>query len=190
MKSSRDNIVSVAIKVFGRLGLDKTTMNDIAVAANKGRRTIYQYFRNKEEIYDAAIDRETKILLKGLEEIVNNDLSVKEKLEAYLFERMKSIFNLSLSYQAFKIGLIQKSKAIQNLRIKFDQSDYQYLQQILKEGIDQEDFVIDNIEMTARNILTSLKGMEITFIRKGFNEKCVLQLKNFIDILFNGISKA
>ncbi|MCK7537729.1 MAG: TetR/AcrR family transcriptional regulator [Marinilabiliales bacterium] len=38
-------------------GLRRTTMETIAAAAGRGRRTVYMYFSNKAEIYDAVVDR-------------------------------------------------------------------------------------------------------------------------------------
>jgi len=41
-------------------------MNDIAEASKKGRRTLYTYFNNKEEIYKAVIDKELEQVLDRL----------------------------------------------------------------------------------------------------------------------------
>ena len=50
---TRNKLVDVARQLFAKRGLDNTTMNDIAAASGKGRRTLYTYFKNKEEIYFA-----------------------------------------------------------------------------------------------------------------------------------------
>ena len=73
VRNSKDTIVAVALKVFGRLGVYKTTMNDIARAAKKGRRTIYQYFKSKEEVYE-AIKLNNKEAAGNLTEIVPNGI--------------------------------------------------------------------------------------------------------------------
>ena len=52
---TRNLLVDVARRLFAQNGLEGTTMNDIAVASKKGRRTLYMYFKNKEEIYYAVI---------------------------------------------------------------------------------------------------------------------------------------
>ena len=48
--------MDVARGLFAKQGLENTTMNDIAVASGKGRRTLYTYFKNKEDIYFAVIE--------------------------------------------------------------------------------------------------------------------------------------
>ena len=47
---TRDKLIEVARQLFAQKGEENTTMNDIAVASEKGRRTVYTYFKNKKEI--------------------------------------------------------------------------------------------------------------------------------------------
>ena len=56
---TRDKLIEVARQLFVHKGIENTTMNDIANASDKGRRTIYTYFKNKKEIYNASYFQET-----------------------------------------------------------------------------------------------------------------------------------
>ena len=47
VSKTRTRLVDVARGLFAKQGLENTTMNDIAVASGKGRRTLYTYFKNK-----------------------------------------------------------------------------------------------------------------------------------------------
>ena len=49
-KEKAARIGSAAIPVFRKLGYDRTRMADIAQAAGVGKGTLYEYFRNKDEI--------------------------------------------------------------------------------------------------------------------------------------------
>lgn len=51
VSKTRQKLVEVARELFARQGLEATTMNDIALSSGKGRRTLYTYFRSKEDIY-------------------------------------------------------------------------------------------------------------------------------------------
>ena len=53
MSKTREMLIDVARQLFAREGVDNTTMNDIAKASQKGRRTLYTYFKNKHDIYTA-----------------------------------------------------------------------------------------------------------------------------------------
>jgi AcrR family transcriptional regulator len=50
-------ILDAAEAVFGAQGFQKTTMSDIAVAAQVSRPLLYRYFRDKEGLLDAVVER-------------------------------------------------------------------------------------------------------------------------------------
>ena len=52
----RETIES-AKKLFQQFGLHKTTMEDIAKSAGKGKSTLYYYFKSKDEIFDKVIEK-------------------------------------------------------------------------------------------------------------------------------------
>ena len=47
----RDNLVNAARQLFTRFGFEKTTMNEIAMEARKGKSSLYYYFTSKEEVF-------------------------------------------------------------------------------------------------------------------------------------------
>jgi TetR/AcrR family acrAB operon transcriptional repressor len=54
----QQQILDAAAAVIIRLGYDKTTMSDIAEEAGMSRRTVYLYFKGKEELFEALLYRE------------------------------------------------------------------------------------------------------------------------------------
>lgn len=58
ISKTRQKLVDVARQLFAKNGMENTTMNDIALASGKGRRTLYTYFKSKEDIYYAVIEGE------------------------------------------------------------------------------------------------------------------------------------
>jgi TetR/AcrR family acrAB operon transcriptional repressor len=53
-----DQILATAVQVIIRLGYDKTTMSDIAEEAGLSRRTIYLYFKSKDDLFEELLYRE------------------------------------------------------------------------------------------------------------------------------------
>ena len=68
----RDAILDAAIGVFGRFGFRKTSVDDLATAAQISKQGLYLHFSNKEKIFQAALQ---KYLDDGL-------ASVREELTA------------------------------------------------------------------------------------------------------------
>ena len=54
----QQQILDAAAAVIIRLGYDKTTMSDIAGEAGVSRRTIYLYFKGKEDLFEEMLYRE------------------------------------------------------------------------------------------------------------------------------------
>jgi AcrR family transcriptional regulator len=60
---TRDRIVSAALAAFTRNGIDGATIDEIALAADVGKGTVYNYFSTKEDIvvtFLLDIERETQ----------------------------------------------------------------------------------------------------------------------------------
>ena len=66
---TRQKLVDIARQLFAKKGIEGTTMNDIAVASGKGRRTLYTYFKSKEDVYYAVIESELERLSDKLDEV-------------------------------------------------------------------------------------------------------------------------
>ncbi len=76
----RKDIIDAAEKLFFKDGFDNISMNEIAQEAEMARATIYQYFKNKNDIYAAIAIRAAKILSQMFEE-VPKDLTGIEKIK-------------------------------------------------------------------------------------------------------------
>lgn len=65
--STRDQIVSEALRLFSERGYGNTSVSDIQAARglSEGSGALYKHFASKEEVLDAAIEREL-VRLEGL----------------------------------------------------------------------------------------------------------------------------
>lgn len=78
-------ILDVAEKLFFSKGYDNATINDILEITDIGKGTFYHYFKSKEEVMEAIIDRMVKMIVER-ETVVANDtsLSAHEKMKLML----------------------------------------------------------------------------------------------------------
>jgi AcrR family transcriptional regulator len=84
--------------LLGRLGYQKTTMDDIAAEAGVGRRSIYVHFDGKEEVALATIDRIVDRLLVRLEALADSEEPAPEKIRRMLAERVLFRFDSVRGY--------------------------------------------------------------------------------------------
>jgi AcrR family transcriptional regulator len=75
------HVLETALTVFARHGFRKTSMEDIAKAAGISRQGIYLHFKNKDEIFSAAIQKALDDGLRAAGGIFDDDrLTLEEKL--------------------------------------------------------------------------------------------------------------
>lgn len=132
---TRDKLIEVARRLFVHKGVEKTTMNDIAEASEKGRRTVYTYFKNKNEIYNAIVEKESDALLAKLKEVVDLKLSPVEKLERYLRVRFELLANLTPSNDYLSTLISSEARKWRKVRKKFIEKEQRLFQTVIDEGV-------------------------------------------------------
>ena len=84
LSKTKKMLIEVARELFATHGKRNITMNDIAEASKKGRRTLYTYFNNKEEIFRAVIDKELNYLLEQLSLVSDENVDPDIKLRKHV----------------------------------------------------------------------------------------------------------
>lgn len=88
---NKTKLVDVARQLFAKNGIANTTMNDIAVASGKGRRTLYTYFSRKEDVYYAVIESELERLSDKLDEVANCKMRPQDKIIELIYTHLSMI---------------------------------------------------------------------------------------------------
>ena len=87
MEPTQKKIIEAAIHTFIRFGAKKTSMADIAEAANVSRQTLYDLFGNKDELIVSSIRYVTGLNLAAIREGIKKKRGLKAKLQVY-FEQV------------------------------------------------------------------------------------------------------
>src|SRR5580704_6392661 len=74
--AKRRQIIAGARAVFLAQGFDAASMNDIARAAGVSKGTLYVYFNNKEELFEAIVEEECDAQAEGIFDLDLNDHDV------------------------------------------------------------------------------------------------------------------
>ena len=156
---TKDLMIEVARQLFARVGFTNTTMNDIADASKKGRRTLYTYFRNKDEIFHAVIERELERLWHDLELIRRLPASPEDKILTMLLTHLDKMKDLVLRNGSLRAEFFRDIWLVENSRAAFDEKEIRQLRELLEEG--KESGLFQNI----------VKGMEVPFISGAYRSK-------------------
>ncbi len=192
VSKTRDKFIEVARQLFARKGVENTTMNDIASASDKGRRTIYTYFKNKRDIYNAVVESESDKLMMNLRLIVARPVSAEEKLKEYVavrFETMREIVSRNGSLRA---GFFRDVRKVDRARKLISKKEIAMLREILEEGVQNGEFEITDLNHTSVIVTHAIQGLDVTYIRDSLSDKGIDQemlAEYFSRILLKGIIK-
>jgi AcrR family transcriptional regulator len=186
----KEKIVSVAQKTFQRHGFRKTTMDEIAYEARKGKSSLYYYFKSKEEVFQAVVEKEAGLLRSEITMNVGKCNSAVEKLQVYVFTRMKGFRNWGNFYLALKDDYLSDLDFIEKIRVKYDKNEIESITQIIREGIERKEFKNMNADLTAKTIVIAMKGLEIPLLSADdMGSDIKKEIADMLEILFHGICR-
>ncbi len=185
----KELIIEVARDVFSRFGYKKTTMDDIAVGARKGKSSIYYYFKSKEEIYEAVVDAESNMLFDNILSQIEQSVPASEKFKLYVVTRLNKIRELNNFYEVMKNESLHQLDFIMELRNKYHSREISILQNILIEGVKSREFSIQDPELAAIALVTAIKGLETPLLIKGEKRNLEKRIDYVVRILFFGIMR-
>jgi len=170
-QAKKQEIVQAAIKVFAKRGVANTRMVEIAEAAGIGKGTIYEYFKDKNEIFAESfqhfMNMTDSVMGRSLFKITDPIL----KLKAFITSWIEVINNFGVDYIKVMlefwaegirtnhndgIGLIDMNKLYADYRA--------VIKAILDDGIRLGKFKKMNTTLTASILIGAFDGIMLQWI--------------------------
>jgi AcrR family transcriptional regulator len=189
LKATRDAIVSAAREVFAQYGFKKATMDDIAHAVHKGKSSLYHYFKSKEEVFRAVVEEEGSILEQELMHAIKKENTARKRMKAYVITRMLALNRLANYYSTFKDEYFENHLFIEELRDQYDRFEIELIKGILTFGVEQGEFMIKDLELTAFAIVTAMKGLEYYWAMEKDLKSLEQKMDSLFEILYDGIAR-
>ena len=164
MIKTRNHLVDTARILFAKNGFEATTMNDIAAASGKGRRTLYTYFSSKEEIYVAVIQSELERLSDQMEEVARQEMAPEKKMAKLFFAHLEFVKETVYRNGNLRAEFFRDIWKVESVRKNFDRNEIILFRRVMNEGNDRGVFDIRNVKLMARITHYCLKGCEVPYI--------------------------
>ncbi len=185
---TKHQLIIAASQIFYQYGFKKTTMDDIAFAAGKGKSSLYYYFKNKEEVFEAVVDYEAEHLK---DEIISSTKELKnavDQLRLYIQIRMRRFVSRGNLYTALTDDFLMTFNFIEKIRNKHQEWELDMLHQIISNGIKSKEFKPINIEFISNALLIAMIGFEKPLLQKTESEKeFEHKINEVINMMFYGI---
>lgn len=164
ISKTRQKLIDIARQLFAKNGVANTTMNDIAVASGKGRRTLYTYFNSKEEVYSAVIESELERLSDKLDEMAAMKMRPLDKVIELIYTHLIMIRETVVRNGNLRAEFFRNIWMVEKVRKKFDDYEIDLFRKVYQEGKADGEFDIDDVNLVADITHYCIKGLEVPFI--------------------------
>jgi AcrR family transcriptional regulator len=189
MSNTKKMLIEVARQLFAEKGKKEVTMNDIAAASKKGRRTLYTYFNNKEEIYKAVIDKELDTILERLNIVSAQQTEPDVKLTNHILTHLDAVKDVVNRNGSLRADFFHDIYEVERKRRKIDVLEISLIQTIITEGIEKNIFKRMDIELSSIIIFYAIKGLEVPYIRQNISTEFEKNKNSIVEFVFQGIKK-
>ena len=165
VSKTRAKLVDVARQLFAKNGVDNTTMNDIAVASTKGRRTLYTYFKSKEDIYVAVVESELDRLSEALDKVASENIAPDLKILKLIETHLDAIKLIVRRNGTLRASFFRDIWQVERVRRNLNQHEIALFRQVLIEGNERGIFEVENVDILADILHYCVKGIEVPYIR-------------------------
>jgi TetR/AcrR family transcriptional regulator, cholesterol catabolism regulator len=151
-ENRKNEIIGVALKLFAQESYHSTTLDKVAAEIGVSKATLYYYFRNKEEIIRAILNRSLDRMKQTLE-IKKTSLSTTEKLRQFFeYHVVFGADDADLAKITFEQLNILPKRSREVLKRK-QREIVSFLQDLLQQGVDEGIIKVSNTKIAAFAIL-------------------------------------
>ena len=191
---TKEVIQRVATELFRKFGFEKTSMDDIASQAHKAKRSIYNHFSNKEELFCATVISEVDHIRRSLEAVVADDSQlVLPRLRQYLLLRMELLSQAGTLQVAIKDKLLApgdyRFERLQQAMTEFTEWEHTCFKKVWYAKPTQcSAEVIEQQAIAFADMLqVTLNGLSHTFFVEDKYEQYKTSYEMLIDLIINSV---
>lgn len=188
-KKRRDQIIEKAEPIFARFGLKRATMSTIAKELQLQKGALYYYFKNKEELFMAVIEKESNNLKTKILKQIEKVEDPQKKLLNFFITRLKYLEEKSEYYTTLKDEYFEGLSFGGKILEKYFLWEQTTIDNILREGMQKGVFIKDfkKISIITSALVIALKGMEYQWAVNSNIRDMKKNIDSFLDILYKGI---
>lgn len=187
----RGEFIEAASRLFQQYGLQKTTMEDIAKALGKGKSTLYYYFANKDEVFQAVVLKEIDEVYTAVYRNVSEFKTAREKIASYALNSFSEIKKKTILYKLVCGELKGNLNNLMfSLREKWDIKEIGILKGILELGVKSGEFsriTNEDTDILAHILVSALRGIEIDLFIENKLPELEFQVDLLVGIIIRGL---
>lgn len=193
VKSTTDvkqQIIAASKEAFKRYGFTKIAMEDIAKASGKSRSTLYHYFKNKTEVFDAVmLDILSAILALASKQIQKNK-NLKDNLWDFQLVKLNELKLLIDQFEHVVSDIRVSPEILNKITHVLKNEEISLVYQILVIGIENGDVAeieAAELDFLARSLVLGMRNLEVDALLFGNMVVEIKQLERLVLIIAKGL---
>lgn len=191
MNNSSDEIVRIAGEVFQKYGYQRVSMQDISQASGKGRSTIYNHFKNKDEILDAFLAQQARKILDECKKSISPEIPLALNIENFQKVKLSQIKQLVSKYHLVMEDLKHTPATLILKTRPLDKEQVAILSDVIAWAVDKKEISYlpkEDIQFIAEIISLAFKSLEQDIFLFGKFPNIESKLTWLSQILYKGLS--
>ncbi len=187
----REQIIVAAMAVFARLGFHDARMDDIVEESGLSKGALYWYFKSKEDIIAAIMDRFIGREIEGLEAALTLQVPASDKLlqlGGMFVNEMRSMIDLMpILYEFYAVAT--RKKAVRRALMRYFQPTRNLLAALIQQGIDSGEFVPVEADAIAVDLIAFYEGLLLLAVLDPKNIDLQKMGESGISVIVEGLKR-
>ncbi|MBL3658430.1 TetR/AcrR family transcriptional regulator [Fulvivirga sediminis] len=147
----KSQIIASSREVFKKLGYAKVTMDDIAKASGKGRSTLYYYYKNKRDVFEAFVKEEYNEIIEKAQQKVSKERTINENLFDYNQLKLSFLAKKTAEYKHLLSDLKENEDILTKVFLQIRNADIKLVENCLTWAMEKNE--IQQISKTDQEFL-------------------------------------
>jgi AcrR family transcriptional regulator len=186
---TKEKILAVAARMFGKYGFQKTTVDEIARTAHKAKGSVYYYYKSKEDLFLAVVTQEINVLKSALTRVIVDSQDATGMIRNYLLNRMTLMKDAVNYHESLKADFVDDFGFLSECLADFTRFEIELMKAVLDSGVRENAFQIRDTQATAQVIILAMKAIEIPFYHQHKIAEYEQTIVELLDILIKGLEK-
>lgn len=167
----REELLDAAWELFTEQGWDATTVQDVIERVGIAKGTFYHYFSTQEDLLDAVLNRiANQNLAAALKNVQSPDLDAVQRLNRFFAQSVQwRVKHIAMIKQVIKVVYRPENRVVrQRLWTKSSSLAMPIISEILRQGVDEGNMVVEDHDMSAEMLI------QISFLMGEANAETLL----------------
>ena len=164
---AQEEILQAAIRLYHKYGPNKVTMDEVAAATGRSRSSLYYYYKNRDDIFQAVLDSIVDDVTSEINSKVAASTTLRDKIFAFCAAKIKTSAQWRKVFDAMWSSMDQEGqskqiKAVNTLHKKLVHREGILFKEILAEAMNSKQIRTisqGDQDMLAFMISSSIRGL-------------------------------